>query len=160
MKRVFFSGQRLSAWSLKQTKEKKSELWIQIPRFGIYVRNYFVLLLFLYFGPTASKFFRYSNTVFSFPFLLCLLYQPYSCKERIKTWSCKSNKKTSEKFNICINKEETKGSNYCAGEYENVCEIEKKNVRSCIDRNELILGNFTCWIVVESRNRMFQYSCW
>ena len=26
---------------------------------------------------------------------------------------------------------------------ENVCEIEKKNVRSCIDKNELILGNVT-----------------
>ena len=25
-----------------------------------------------------------------------------------------------------------------------MCEIEKKNVRSCIDKNELILGNLTC----------------
>ena len=34
--------------------------------------------------------------------------------------------KTSEKFNNYINKQETKGSDYCVGEYENVCEIEKK----------------------------------
>ena len=38
----------------------------------------------------------------------------------------KSNKKTSEKFYNCINKQETKGSNNCVGEYKNVCEIEKK----------------------------------
>ena len=58
--------------------------------------------------------------------------------------SYKSNKKTSEKFNNCIKKQETKGSNNCVGEYENVWEIEKKNVRRCIDKNELILGNLTC----------------
>ena len=34
--------------------------------------------------------------------------------------------KTSEKFNYYINKQETKGSNNCVGEYKNVCEIEKK----------------------------------
>ena len=43
-----------------------------------------------------------------------------------KTQSRKSNKKTSEKFNNYINKQETKGSNKCVGEYKNVCEIEKK----------------------------------
>ena len=41
-----------------------------------------------------------------------------------KTQSCKSNKKTSEKYNNYINKQETKGSNNCFGEYKN--EIEKK----------------------------------
>ena len=71
-------------------------------------------------------------------------FQAYGCKERTKTPSCKSNKKTSEKFNNCINKQETISSNNCVGEYENVCEIEKKDVRSCIDKNELILGNLTC----------------
>ena len=34
--------------------------------------------------------------------------------------------KTSEKFNDYINRQETKGSNYCVGEYNNVCEILKK----------------------------------
>ena len=43
-----------------------------------------------------------------------------------KTQSCKSNKKTSEKYNNYINKQETKGSNNCVAEYKNVCEIEKK----------------------------------
>ena len=43
-----------------------------------------------------------------------------------KTQSCKSNKKTSEKFNNYINKQKTKRSNNCVGEYKNVCEIEKK----------------------------------
>ena len=62
-----------------------------------------------------------------------------------KTLSWKSNdKKTSEKLNNCINKEETKGSNNCVGEYKNVCEIEKKIFRCCIDRNKLILGNSKC----------------
>ena len=45
---------------------------------------------------------------------------------RGKTQSCKSNKKTSENFNNCINKEERKDSKNCVGEYKNVCEIEKK----------------------------------
>ena len=35
-------------------------------------------------------------------------------------------------------------SNNCIGEYENMCEIEEKNVCSCINRNELILENFMC----------------
>ena len=48
------------------------------------------------------------------------------CMERTKTQSCKSNKKTSEKVKNYINKQETKGSNNCVGEYKNVCEIEKK----------------------------------
>ena len=43
-----------------------------------------------------------------------------------KTQSCKSIKKTSEKFSNYIKKQETKGSNNCVGEYKNVCEIEKK----------------------------------
>ena len=43
-----------------------------------------------------------------------------------KTQSCISNKKTSEKSNNYINKQETKGSNNCVGEYKNVCEIEMK----------------------------------
>ena len=43
-----------------------------------------------------------------------------------KTQSCKSNKKTSEKYNNYINKQETKSSNNCVGEYKNVYEIEKK----------------------------------
>ena len=43
-----------------------------------------------------------------------------------KTQNCKSNKKTSEKFNNYINKQETKGSNHCVGEYKNVIEINKK----------------------------------
>ena len=43
-----------------------------------------------------------------------------------KTQSCKSNKKTSEKFNCYFNKQETKGSNNCVGKYKKVCEIEKK----------------------------------
>ena len=38
----------------------------------------------------------------------------------------KSNKKTSEKFNNYIKKQETKGSNNCIGEYKNICEIKKK----------------------------------
>ena len=51
-----------------------------------------------------------------------------------KNTEFKSNdKKTSENFNDCINKQETKGSNNCVDEYKIVCEIEKKNVRSCID---------------------------
>ena len=59
-----------------------------------------------------------------------LLYQAkYLGKD--KTQSCKSNKKTSEKFNNCINKQETKGSNNCVGEYK-ACEIEKENVSSYI----------------------------
>ena len=45
----------------------------------------------------------------------------------------KSPQKINEKFNNCINKQEAKGSNNCVGEYENVCEIEEKNVRSYID---------------------------
>ena len=61
-----------------------------------------------------------------------------------KTHSCKSNKKTSEKCHNYINKQEIKGANNCVGEYENVCEIEKKNVCTCTDRNELILRNLTC----------------
>ena len=47
-----------------------------------------------------------------------------------------NNKKTSENFINCINRQETKGSNSCVDEYENMCEIEKKNVYSCIDKNE------------------------
>ena len=31
-----------------------------------------------------------------------------------------------KKLNNYINKQETKGSNNCVGEYKNVCEIEKK----------------------------------
>ncbi len=44
-----------------------------------------------------------------------------------KTQGYKSNnEETSENFNNCINeKKETKCSNNCVGEYENVCEIEK-----------------------------------
>ena len=72
-----------------------------------------------------------------------MLYHAYGCKERIKTQSCKSNKKTSEKFNNCMNKQEAKGSNICIGEYENVCKFEKKNIRCCIDKNELVLGKLT-----------------
>ena len=46
-----------------------------------------------------------------------------------KTQSCKPNdKKTTEKFNKCIDKE-TKCSNNSVGEFKNVCEIEKQNVR-------------------------------
>ena len=54
-----------------------------------------------------------------------------------------ANQTTSEKFNNFINKQETKRSNNCVGEYENVCEIEKKIVRCCIDKNEFMLGNLT-----------------
>ena len=54
-----------------------------------------------------------------------------------QTQSCKSNKKTSEKFNNYIKKQETKGSKNCVGEYKNVCEFEKKMF--VVDRNELIL---------------------
>ena len=72
---------------------------------------------------------------------------------RTKTQSCISNKKTSKNFYNYINKQETKGSNNCVGEYKNVHEIEKKNVRCCIYKNELILGNLTCSMVVESRNK-------
>ena len=43
-----------------------------------------------------------------------------------QTQSCKSNKKMNEKFYNYINKQETKDSNNCVGEYKNVCEIEKK----------------------------------
>ena len=43
-----------------------------------------------------------------------------------KRQSCKSNKKTSEKFNNYINKQETKGSNNCVGVYKNAAvKIEK-----------------------------------
>ena len=52
-----------------------------------------------------------------------MLYQAYGCKERRKQ-SCKSNKKTIEKFNNYINKQETKDSNNCVGEYKNVSEFE------------------------------------
>ena len=75
---------------------------------------------------------------------MIMWYQAYGCKERTKTQSWKLNKKTSEKFNDCINKQVTKGSNNCVGEYKNLCKTEKKNVRSCIDKNELILGNSRC----------------
>ena len=40
--------------------------------------------------------------------------------------SCKSNKKSREKLNYYINKQETKGSNNCVGKYEDIYEIEKK----------------------------------
>ena len=43
-----------------------------------------------------------------------------------KTQSHKSNKKTSAKINNYINKQETKGSFNCVGEYKNVSEIKKK----------------------------------
>ena len=71
-----------------------------------------------------------SNVVWSFCLPLStvffeVLYQVYSSKER-KKQSCKSNKKTSGKFNNYINKQETKGSNNCVGEYKNACKIEKK----------------------------------
>ena len=46
-------------------------------------------------------------------------------QEKDKIQSCKSNKKTNEKFYNYINKQETKGSNNCVGEYKNICEIEK-----------------------------------
>ena len=48
-----------------------------------------------------------------------------------KTQSCKSNdKKTREKFNNYINEQKKeKCSNNCVSEYDNVCKIEKKNVR-------------------------------
>ena len=45
-----------------------------------------------------------------------VLYQAYGLEGKEKTQSCKSNgKKTSEKFNNCINKQETKGSNQTVG---------------------------------------------
>ena len=44
--------------------------------------------------------------------LLLLLYQAYGCKERTKTQELQINeKKTREKLNNCINKQETKSSN-------------------------------------------------
>ena len=44
-----------------------------------------------------------------FPSQIILLYQRYGCKERTKTQICKLNdKKTSEKFNICMNKQKKK----------------------------------------------------
>ena len=43
-----------------------------------------------------------------------------------KSQSCKANKKTNEKLNNYINKQEIKGTNSCVGEYKNVYEIEKK----------------------------------
>ena len=65
-------------------------------------------------------------------------------RKRRNTQSCKSNTKTSGKFNNYINKQETNCSNIYVDEYKNVCEIEKKNIRGWIDRNELILENLTC----------------
>ena len=50
----------------------------------------------------------------------------WSVRRKEQTRTCKSNKKISEKFNNCFNKQEIKGSNNCIGEYKNVCEIEKK----------------------------------
>ena len=49
-----------------------------------------------------------------------------------------------QKHKVTNNKQETKGSNNCVGEYEKVCETEKKNVPSCINKNELILENLMC----------------
>ena len=43
-----------------------------------------------------------------------------------KTPNCKSNKKTSEKFNNHINKQETKGSNNCVGKYKNAVKLRRK----------------------------------
>ena len=50
-------------------------------------------------------------------------YRASGCKERIKN---RVANQTREKFNNYFNKQGTKGSNNCVGEYMNVCEIEKK----------------------------------
>ena len=80
----------------------------------------------------TGQFCLYKIRIIHFP--CCMLLTPVVMssvwlQEKDNTQSCKSNeKKTSEKSNNCINKkkkEETKCSNNCVGEYENVCEIEK-----------------------------------
>ena len=47
-------------------------------------------------------------------------------QEKDKTQNCNSSQKTSKNFDNYINKQETKGSNNCVGEYKDVCEIKKE----------------------------------
>ena len=68
----------------------------------------------------------YFNFLMLLGFLIIIVISRVWLQGKDKTQSCKSNKKTNEKFNNYFNKQETKGSNNCFGEYKSVCEIEKK----------------------------------
>ena len=71
-----------------------------------------------------------------------LFYQAYRYKERTKTQNCKSNdKKTSEKFNNCINKQKKQNVQIIVLVNMKMCvKLRSKMFSSRIDRNELIFG--------------------
>ena len=74
---------------------------------------------------------------------LLMLYQAYGCKERTKHRV--ENQITRQVKNL---------ANLLTRIY---VKLRSKMVGSCIDRNELTLGNLTSWIVVQWRHKMFRY---